>query len=317
MKNGSIYINEDYFKGLEYFAKASDELSDSPLYRNDLEEMAAHYLGGKAEILTKMIDQEYLLGDTLQALQLQKRFEHVLTSMDSLLSQHPTLTLNRWLDFAAEAAKTDEQKKQYEMNARRIVTIWGPPVDDYAARIWSGLIKNYYLKRWQNYYASRQSGQPFDMAAWERNWVENNQDAQTNIAPFDVVGFAKARISQTKDISDKDLKLNRKNMIGIWSTNKGKKKEFIWNVPAQMLKDMKGISIEHLKGNQEITVSGFTLEADGKTVASSNLKKTIGKGCTGHYEVNLPEGLKANNSCILKMQINGEGSCGGILFLQP
>lgn len=29
VKNGTININEDYFKGLEYFAKASDELADS------------------------------------------------------------------------------------------------------------------------------------------------------------------------------------------------------------------------------------------------------------------------------------------------
>lgn len=315
VKNGSIYINEDYFKGLEYFAKASDELSGSPLYRNDLEEMAAHYLGEKAEILTKMIDQEYLLGDTLQALQLQKRFEHVLTSMDSLLSQHPTLRLDRWVNFATQAAKTDEQKKQYEMNARRIITIWGPPVDDYAARIWSGLIKNYYLKRWQNYYASRQSGQPFDMAAWERNWVENNQDAQTNIAPFDVVGFAKARISQTKDISDKNLKLNRKNMVGIWNVSPKNGKEFAWNIPAKSLGEMKGISIETIKGNGAIKVSGFTLEADGKTVASSDLVKNIKGGETGTYEIKLDANLKANNSCILKIKISAPENCAGIVFL--
>lgn len=315
VKNGSIYINEDYFKGLEYFAKASDELSGSPLYRNDLEEMAAHYLGGKAEILTKMIDQEYLLGDTLQALQLQKRFEHVLTSMDSLLSQHPTLRLDRWVNFATQAAKTDEQKKQYEMNARRIITIWGPPVDDYAARIWSGLIKNYYLKRWQNYYASRQSGQPFDMAAWERNWVENNQDAQTNIAPFEVVGFAKARISQTKDISDKNLKLNRKNMVGIWNVSPKNAKEFAWNIPAKSLGEMKGISIETIKGNGSIKVSGFTLEADGKTVASSDLVKNIKAGETGTYEIKLDKNLKANNSCILKIKISAPENCAGIVFL--
>lgn len=315
VKNGSINICEDYFKGLEYFAAASDELAGSPLYRNDLEEMTAHYLGGKAEILTKMIDQEYLLGDTLQALQLQKRFEHVLTGMDSLLSQHPTLRLDRWIDFAAQAAKTEEQKKQYERNARRIITIWGPPVDDYAARIWSGLIKDYYLKRWQNYYASRLSGQPFDMAAWERNWVEHNQDAETVIAPFDVVGFANARISQTKDISEKCLKLNRKNMIGTWNISDGKTKEFSWNIPAKSLGSMKGISIEHLKGNGNMIISGFTLEADGNTVASSQTSKEIRKGETGTYEIRLDKNLKANNSCILKIKISATESCAGIIFL--
>ncbi len=315
VKNGTININEDYFKGLEYFAKASDELADSPLYRNDLEEMTVHYLGGKAEILTQMIDQAYLLGDTLQTLQLQKRFEHILTSMDSLLSQHPTLRLDRWIDFATQAAKTNEQRKQYEMNARRIITIWGPPIDDYAARIWSGLIKNYYLKRWQNYYASRFSGQPFDMAAWEHNWVENNQDAKTAIAPFDIVSFAKTRINQTKDISEKNLKLNRKNIIGTWNVSEGIPKEFTWSIPAKSLGNMKRISIEHLKGNGNIKISGLTLEADGNIVATSKISKEICKGETGSYEIKLDENLKANNSCILRMKISATKSCAGIIFL--
>ena len=47
-----------------------------------------------------MIDQEYLLGDTLQAVLLQSRFETLMLGMDALLSKHPTLRLNRWLDFA-------------------------------------------------------------------------------------------------------------------------------------------------------------------------------------------------------------------------
>lgn len=147
--------------------------------------MTVHYLGGKAEILTQMIDQAYLLGDTLQTLQLQKRFEHILTSMDSLLSQHPTLRLDRWIDFATQAAKTNEQRKQYEMNARRIITIWGPPIDDYAARIWSGLIKNYYLKRWQNYLASRFSGQsrltwqPGNTTGWKTIRMQKRQSLRS------------------------------------------------------------------------------------------------------------------------------------------
>ena len=140
VKNGSINISDDYFKGLESFVAASEELKDSPYYLTDLCEMTAHYLGGKAEILTRQIDQEYLLGDTLQAHFLQSRFEALMLGIDRILSQHPTLRLDRWLSFASASGKTASQSNQYETNARRIVTIWGPPVDDYSARIWSGLV---------------------------------------------------------------------------------------------------------------------------------------------------------------------------------
>lgn len=93
--------------------------------------MMTHYLGAKCEILIHAIDQEYLLGDTVSAHLLQSRFETLMLGMDALLSTHPYLRLDRWVDFAEKAAVNDIQKKQYRINAKRIVTIWGPPVDDY------------------------------------------------------------------------------------------------------------------------------------------------------------------------------------------
>lgn len=195
VKNGSINISDDYFKGLESFVAASEELKDSPYYLTDLCEMTAHYLGGKAEILTRQIDQEYLLGDTLQAHFLQSRFETFMLGMDRILSQHPTLRLDRWVSFASEAARTEAQRKQYEMNARRIVTVWGPPVDDYSARMWSGLIGQYYLGRWKEYYRDREKGEAVDLASWERNWVENNRDTYKWNSGLDIRGVKRNAIN--------------------------------------------------------------------------------------------------------------------------
>lgn len=317
VKNGSINICDDYFKGLECFIAAADELAESPLFVTDLSEMTAHYLGGKAEILTKQIDQEYLLGDTLQAQFLQSRFETLLLGIDALLSQHPTLRLDRWLDFASKAAVTPEQKKQYEMNARRIVTIWGPPVDDYAARIWSGLVGRYYLGRWKNYYASRTSGHSFDMAAWERNWVENNQDPDYEKPAIDVVSFAREMLALSKDISTADLKLNRSDMIGTWNVQGSGEKEVTLNIPAQLLEKMKGISLEQIRGKGTVNILGFTLEADGNMVASSDEVKSVSSYNQATYAITLPVGLKANNGCVLKIHlrlIDKEDTAGLILI---
>lgn len=313
VKNGSIYVCDDYFKGLEAFLSASAELSDSPYYRTDLCEMMAHYLGGKAEVLTKLIDQEYLLGDTLQARFLQSRFETVMLGMDALLSQHPVLRLDRWVDFASRSAKNEAQKKQYEINARRIVTIWGPPVDDYSARVWSGLVGNYYLGRWKQYYAGRNSGREVDMAEWERRWVEENSDVSSVRAPFDVVAFAWQMFELSKDITAADLKIDRPGMIGTWSVAAGEKKELAFNVPARMLEKMKGFTLTSLKGDGALSVVGFVLEADGEVVASSDHLQAAENGavtCT----VNLPAGVKANNGCVLKVTLNGGvQKCAGIL----
>lgn len=164
VQKGSIKIDSDFLKGIELFLEASHDLKNVELYKIDLAEMMTHYLGAKSEILIHMIDQEYLLGDTLNAHFLQSRLETLMLGMDALLSTHPYLRLDRWTDFAVNSSSNDQQKIQYRTNAKRIVTIWGPPVDDYSARMWSGLIRTYYLPRWKHYYESRDKGTEFNFA---------------------------------------------------------------------------------------------------------------------------------------------------------
>ena len=105
-----------------------------------------------------------------------------------------------WLDFARKAAATPSQQKQYETNARRIITVWGPPVDDYASRIWNGLVGQYYLPRWNHYYASRTSGRPFEMDVWERHWVEEGNHFYCPKTTVDVASFAIEIIKMAKNL---------------------------------------------------------------------------------------------------------------------
>lgn len=314
VKNGSIYMNEDYFRGLEAFLSASEELKDSPYYLTDLCEMTAHYLGGKAEILTRQIDQEYLLGDTLQAHFLQSRFETFMLGMDRILSQHPTLRLDRWVSFASKAARTEAQRKQYEMNARRIVTVWGPPVDDYSARMWSGLIGQYYLGRWKEYYRGREKGEAVDLASWERNWVENNRDTYKWNSGLDIVAFAREMFALSQDVSSSSLLLDRPGMVGTWSLKPDESRELVFNIPARMLKGLKGISIECLKGSGMIECTGYVLEGDGQVVASSSDRVSSGQGKL-HYTLEMPEKVNANNGCLLKLTLKSSGgNAAGIIL---
>lgn len=191
VRDGSINLSPSFFKAIESFVEASGQMKDNPLYLADLAEFTALYLGGKAELLVKAIDKQYEIGDTVRAVKLEKDFEHIMLGMDALLSTHPTLRLERWIDFAHKQAVTPEQRRQYERNAKRIVTIWGPPVDDYSARVWSGLIRDYYLPRWKHYFASRKTGESFDFAAWEKNWVES-EGCSSQTPPTDVVNTARS-----------------------------------------------------------------------------------------------------------------------------
>ena len=314
VKNGSINISDDYFKGLESFVAASEELKDSPYYLTDLCEMTAHYLGGKAEILTRQIDQEYLLGDTLQAHFLQSRFEALMLGIDRILSQHPTLRLDRWLSFASASGKTASQSNQYETNARRIVTIWGPPVDDYSARIWSGLVGSYYLGRWKEYYKGRDSGKSADLSSWERKWVEENRVYKKWNSDFDLIDFSRKMIGLSQDISSADLLLNRPAMIGTWSLVRNSSKDLLFNIPARMLVGLNGVSLECLKGKGDIEVTGLVLEADGKVIYSSSDRVLSDEGIL-NLKLEIPANVTANNGCVLKLKIKSStDSAAGIVI---
>ena len=314
VKNGSINISDDYFKGLESFVAASEELKDSPYYLTDLCEMTAHYLGGKAEILTRQIDQEYLLGDTLQAHFLQSRFETFMLGMDRILSQHPTLRLDRWLSFASASGKTASQSNQYETNARRIVTIWGPPVDDYSARIWSGLVGSYYHGRWKEYYKGRDSGKSADLSSWERKWVEENRVYKKWNSDFDLIDFSRKMIGLSQDISSADLLLNRPAMIGTWSLVRNSSKDLLFNIPARMLVGLNGVSLECLKGKGDIEVTGLVLEADGKVIYSSSDRVLSDEGIL-NLKLEIPANVTANNGCVLKLKIKSStDSAAGIVI---
>jgi alpha-N-acetylglucosaminidase len=79
------------------------------------------------------------------------------------------------------------------------------PVDDYSARIWSGLVKDYYLERWKRYFDARESGKSVDLAAWEVAWVEQDWQQPMEPEPLDVVDFSRRMLALSKDIAACDV----------------------------------------------------------------------------------------------------------------
>ncbi|MDO4782261.1 MAG: alpha-N-acetylglucosaminidase C-terminal domain-containing protein [Capnocytophaga felis] len=65
-----------------------------------------------------------------------------------------------------------------------VFLVWGPPVNDYSARIWSGLIRDYYLPRWLHYFESKKTKQSFNFDDWERKWVEESRKLSP-VVPFE------------------------------------------------------------------------------------------------------------------------------------
>ena len=158
---GSVQTNRHFFEACQAFAACAEELGASPLYQADLREVAVWYAGATLELVLQQLKR----GESVALGQLA---EALFVSMDAVLTEHPTLNLARWIGFAREAAEGDTALADYyETNARRLITIWGPPVNDYAAKLWGGLIGSYY---WQRHWRAWRA--PETVAAYELAWVE-------------------------------------------------------------------------------------------------------------------------------------------------
>jgi alpha-N-acetylglucosaminidase len=186
VRRGSIKANEAFYQSIETLCQAIPTMKESPLFEVDMIEMTVQYLGGKIEALIQTIELAYQHGDMGKASALETEFEALMIGADRLLCSHPNLRLENWLNYARNWGSTQELKNYYEKNARRIVTIWGPPVDDYSARIWSGLLRDYYLPRWKNYFETKRTGKAFNQTEWERIWVEEKQGLSEG-KPYDNV----------------------------------------------------------------------------------------------------------------------------------
>lgn len=172
-------LNDDFGLAVKRFLDCADAGKDSQLYRNDAVEFAALWIAECA-------DRHYTLacnardhGKRKTAETELKKTIDLLTIADRLLASHPDYRLSEWIRYAEKAAPTDDLKLRYASNAKRLITTWGGFQEDYAARFWSGLIRDYYIPRLE----IRFSAHPEMLPQWEEKWILESQYSQ--IEPFE------------------------------------------------------------------------------------------------------------------------------------
>lgn len=165
-KQASAFRSPEFLKSIELFLSCHKDFENEPLYVADMLELSAFYLGCYAEDLYEKVNRasrrkkEPILNELLA----------VLEKIDILLQHHPTLKMETWIADARRWGETEAEKNAYESNAKRLITTWGGWVDEYSARLWSGLIRDYYLKRIEFEQTQRPSAE--EMAQWQERWVQ-------------------------------------------------------------------------------------------------------------------------------------------------
>ena len=179
----SVNKSENYGRGVEAFLKSRDKFKNNNLYKYDAIELAAQYLGLK-------VDEKLELFKADTAAKNYKLLDEaldMLSDIDRLLESHPNYRLSKWIDFARKFGNSKDEKQYYETDAKRIITSWGGTmnkfeIDDYAAKMWSGLIRDYYIPRIKHYFYGQKEKNGFDVEQWQEEWIK--KPGVSSVKPF-------------------------------------------------------------------------------------------------------------------------------------
>ncbi|XP_047313259.1 alpha-N-acetylglucosaminidase-like [Impatiens glandulifera] len=176
------YETSEVIKALQLFLTSGDELSGSNTYRYDLIDLTRQVLSKHANQLFLKIIKAYQSNDKGGVDKLSRSFLELIEDTDALLACHEGFLLGPWLESAKKLGLNDEQRRQYEWNARTQITMWFDNTDekasllrDYANKYWSGLLRGYYGPRATIYFKhliqSLEKGEKFPLKAWRMEWI--------------------------------------------------------------------------------------------------------------------------------------------------
>jgi len=199
------YSTKEAVKALDLFINAGNDLSKSLTFRYDLVDQTR-------QSLSKLANKIYL--DALNSYQKKdlsdlnfhtEKFLELIVDIDTLLASDDNFLLGPWLESAKSLATTEDERTQFEWNARTQVSMWYDDtkteqsrLHDYANKFWSGLLKRYYLPRASKYFArlsrSLQENRSFQLEEWRRDWISYSNEWQSGkeLYPVKATGDALA-----------------------------------------------------------------------------------------------------------------------------
>jgi alpha-N-acetylglucosaminidase len=148
------YDVEKFKDAVKLFVSVSDEMKNSTTYQIDKIDMVRQVLSNTGEDVYKNMIAAFEKKDIDLFTKESSTFLSLMKMQDSLLSGNKHFQLHTWLKQATDFGKTAYEKKLALKNAKTQITYWGPnnpetELHEYANKEWSGLVKYYYLPRWE------------------------------------------------------------------------------------------------------------------------------------------------------------------------
>jgi alpha-N-acetylglucosaminidase len=187
------YAAADLLPAWDEFVLAADACKSYDGFQYDLVDVTRQVLANYALVLHEKIVRAYQDKDESSFAQHSNEFIQLLDDLDRLLATRKDFLLGPWIQQARNCGKTLEEKSLYERNARNLITLWGGEdnrLHEYSCRQWSGLIGDFYKRRWEQFFDRLATAlkknetadlEKFerDIKKWEWTWVNTQGNFPT------------------------------------------------------------------------------------------------------------------------------------------
>lgn len=270
-------INDHYYRAIEHFFACADELKDSALYRTDAIQYGALYLAAKADMVLEAIHWACLQNRDKEARQLEQQFFSLLKNADRLLASHPIFRLDYWTDQASKVGCTDEEKDRQVGELRRLMTIWGTglSLNDYAARVWSGLIRDFYIPRWENYFTALHGRRSFDFVKWDAEFYTKRKVSP--VVPFsDPLKEAERLVNEASNLTPHIITAPA-GSVSYWTPMdfRNAKTSYSFTIGYQDYEKMNSIRLTMSRGMDSLEVDRITFRSNHYTWAEMKPQATL------------------------------------------
>lgn len=174
-QNVNMHDDYGYDQAVGLFIKSIDNYKTNQLFKNDLAQVVAQFAGNKVDLLLLRAMEQYQQGLADESKHTFDRAFELMIMMDGLLWSLPDQRLESLIENARKWGKTKGESDYFEADAKRQLTQWGtndtPVLHEYASKVWSGLMRDYYLGRWTAYAKSLRNYETVDFNDWENNWI--------------------------------------------------------------------------------------------------------------------------------------------------
>jgi alpha-N-acetylglucosaminidase len=186
-------------RAVEVFLSCAHDLNSCELYRHDLIEFVVQSAGGAVDRRLASACQAHREGRAADRDQHAKEALDMLRRIDALLHVRTDRRLENWVNDARSWASSPDEALFYDSNSRRLLTYWGwKELEDYASRLWSGLVRDYYAARWELFFVrlSGRGGPSLD--EWTQNWLNTPYNPAKPMPVDDVVAEGRSMLEDCK-----------------------------------------------------------------------------------------------------------------------